>query len=226
MRLRASGLITLVLVLSALAASSASAAPAPPDDWHGSKTVMPSAYAWLNDYTPEVDYDLLVIRGLTAGQVRHRLGTVKRRLTDLTPSEAESWVDDHTDDRFYTAPAVAQVARRGPAVIVYVPYWGQSDKTIKKLSRGGLAVHFTTTVELDTYLTVARRGTIVRWFDAGFRPPRNGALPEEEGLDWGARHQNIWATAWAFMERVSRIHISEEWFDLDHPTYVFRGTGP
>lgn len=92
--------------------------------------------------------------------------------------------------------------------------------------REGRAAHFTTTVELDTYLTVARRGKVVRFFDAGFRPPRRGALPEESGLDWGARRQNTHATAWAFLERVTRIRVSREWFEGAHPAFVFRGKGP
>jgi hypothetical protein len=220
-RSRVAVLVALLLGVTLLSTPAATA-----DGWRGSRHAMPAAYDWLDDATPEVDYEILVIRGLTPAQVRHRLGVVKRRLKDMSPTAAERWVDERVDDRFYTAPAVAQVFRRGPAVVVYIPYWVQSQSTIKRLSRGGLAVHFTTTVELDTYLTVARDGEIVRWFDAGFRPPRKGALPEEKGLDWGARHQNIWATAWAFVERVSRIHLSEAWFNGEHATYLFRGTGP
>ena len=43
--------------------------------------------------------------------------------------------------------------------------------------------------------TQAKNYSFVGRYGDGFRPPRTGALPEERGLDWGARHQNIWATA-------------------------------
>ncbi|GAA4737190.1 hypothetical protein GCM10023350_21440 [Nocardioides endophyticus] len=61
------GLLTLALI-PVLAGPTASAQPA--DDWHGSRQAKPSAYAWLDDGTPDVDYELIVVRGLTVGQVR------------------------------------------------------------------------------------------------------------------------------------------------------------
>lgn len=212
------------LALSLSVPPAATAAPAP--DWEGSAQVRPYEYSWLTDMRPDYDYEIFVIRGLSAKQVRTTLGTVERRIRDLTPRRAERWVLAHADDKTYASPALAQVTRRGPAVVAYLPYWIQSRRTVARLSRGGVAAHFTTTIELDTYVTIAEDGRVVRSFDAGFEPPRHGALPEEEGLDWGMPDQNVWATAWAFLERVTLIHIAEDWFKSPHPTYRFEGYGP
>lgn len=216
-------LSTLVLSLAATLLAAAPGSAEPADDWRGSTTAQPEAYAWLDDLTPDVDYDVLTVRGLTPAQVRRTLGTVTRRLPAMTPARAERWTSSRLDLRDYSAPCMALVDRRGPAVVVYLPYWFAGD-AVERLSRHGTAAGFTTTVELDTYVTVAKRGRVVREFDAGFRPPSRGALPQERGLDWGARDQNIWATAWAFNERVTRVHLGEEWFQGPHPAYRFRGT--
>ena len=124
----------------------------------------------------------------------------------------------------YSMPRVAQVQRRGHAVMVYLPYGFLDDELLAGLSRRGVATAFFTDVELDTYVTVARDGTVVRQFDAGFQPPREGRLAAERGLDWGKKRQNVWATAWAFNERVTRTHLSREWFEGAHPTYVLKGS--
>ena len=109
----------------------------------------------------------------------------------------------------------------GPAVFVYSPYDFRPFDRIRKLSSKGVAADFTTTVELDTYVTVARRGKQIRQFESGFKPPKQGALPEEKGLDFGAKGQNIFATSWAFLERLTRIHVTRDWFEGD-PDYVLR----
>ena len=215
----------LVIALVVTLAGSASATEPGDDDWHGSADVRPYVYGWLGDYTPDYDYEIITIRGLSVKQVLKTLGTVRRQMRDMSPRRSEAWVLNHSD-RYYSSPAIALVDKRGPAVVVYLPYWIQENRTIARLSRKGLAAHFTTTIELDTYVTIAKDGRVVRQFDAGFEPPRHHALPEEEGLDWGMPDQNIWATAWAFAERVSLIHISKEWFNSKHPTYRFADTGP
>ena len=108
--------------------------------------------------------------------------------------------------------------------MVYVPYNFVTSRQVARLSRHGTVASFSTTVEYDTYVEVARRGHVIRRFDAGFQPPKDGALKAEEGLDWGARRQNIWATAWAFNERLTRTHISRTWFTSAHPTYLLKET--
>ena len=55
---------------------------------------------------------------------------------------------------------------------------------------------------------------------------RRRALAQERGLDWGARRHNIWATAWAFIERMTLTHLSRSWFEGGHPTDVVRHTYP
>jgi hypothetical protein len=179
---------------------------------------MPAAYDWLGQSTPTDTYDYLIVRGKTVKQVLRNLGDVQKKLGERTPSEAEEAFFDHFD----TWPSVAQVQKLGPAVFVYVPYDFRALERIHKLSTKGVAADFVTTVELDTYVTVAKRGKQIRQFDAGFDPPEKGALPEEKGLDFGAKKQNVFATAWAFIERLTRIHVSRDWFEGDHPTYVLK----
>ena len=127
---------------------------------------------------------------------------------------------DHTSMDDYLGPAVVQVERLGSAVVIFQRSGFAVSTAIKKLSGKSLVASFSTTVEYDTYATIARRSKVIRQFDVGFKPPKNGALPEEAGLDFGAKHQNIWATAWALNERVTRIHLSQGWFEGPHPTYV------
>lgn len=222
MRVRTRLLVVLLSLVSAagLLGSPAPASAAAPD-WRGDRHAQPSAYSWLNDYTPSDTYGLTVVRGLRPKAVLRALGPVRRDLGDRTPAQAFAYLDRHTTDDLEW-PTVVQVQRLGRAVVVYLPYNFLTEQHVRRLSRRGVAVDFSTTVELDTYLTVARRGRVIRTFDAGFRPPRKGALPQERGLDWGARDQNVWSTAWAFSERVSRTRISQEWFEGDHPTYVLR----
>lgn len=214
--------LTVALVATLTGAAPSSSLAAAGDGWRGSATVQPDAYAWLDAVTPDVDYDIVTVRGLTPRQVRRTLGRVEGRLSDMTPARAERWVARRLG-RDYSAPCLALVDRRGPAVVVYLPMWTALGK-LGALSRRGRVAHFLTTVEYDTYVSVAKRGKLVRRFDAGFRPPRRNALPEEAGLDWGAPDQNIWATAWAFDERVTGIHLSEDWFKGEHPAYRFRGS--
>ncbi|MBB6628218.1 hypothetical protein H5V45_12890 [Nocardioides sp. KIGAM211] len=195
------------------------AASARTDDWHGSRHAMPGKYAWLDDITPSDTYTIVVVRGMGRAAVVRHLGGVKRKLAAMTPTEAETYLFDHvTAD--YSWPRVVQVQRRGHAVVVYAPYGVLDDAALARLSRHGRAAEFFTDVELDTSVTVAKKGEVVRQFDAGFKPPKEGALRAERGLDWGAPDQNVWATAWAFDERISRTHISRTWFDQAHPTFI------
>lgn len=189
----------------------------PADDWRGSRHAQPRRYTWLNDYTPSDTYNVVLVRGLSVKQVMGRLGRVRRDLGERTPGAAEMWFFEHSERSW---PFVIQVHRRGRAVMLYLPYNFVWDKTLAALSRRGVAASFSTTVELDTYITVAKRGKVVRTFDAMFRPPRRGSLPEERGLDWGSRDGNVFATAWAFLERVTLTHVSRDWFASPHPTLV------
>jgi len=202
------------------AAGSASALSA-----EGDPEAMPSAYGWLDDHTPTDTYSITVVRGRGPKAVLRILGGVKKELPPQDPGEAEGYLFDHLDMSTYTGPRVAQVQRHGKAVVVYQPYDFPTDAALARLSRKGVVACFFTTVELDTYATVARGGEVIRQFDVGSRPPAEGALPQEEGLDFGKPHQNLWATGWAFNERLTLTHISLKWFGRDHPTYVLRKPG-
>ncbi len=189
-------------------------------DWQGSREAMPERYSWLNNYTPWDTYTIVVVRGIRPAAVLKALGGVKRRTADKTPHQALGYVFEHLGSD--AVPRIVQVQRRGHAVVIYAPLGILSDRALARLSRRGVAAEFITTVELDTYVTVAKHGKIRRSFDAGFKPPRKGALPSEADLDWGTRRQNIWATAWAFNERVTLTHISREWFEGSHPTFIMK----
>jgi hypothetical protein len=190
-------------------------------DWWGSAHAMPSRYRWLDDVTPADTYTIVVVRGLSRRAVLRAMGGVKRTLPDQTPDQALDYVFDHMGPSpDYRIPRVAQVQRRGHAVVVYAPYGILEDSALAGLSRGRVAAEFFTDVDADTYVTVAQRGRVVRQFDAMFKPPKQGALPAEQGLDWGARHENTWATAWAFDERLTLTHLSRSWFEGAHPTVV------
>ena len=193
----------------ALAHAAGPTDPPEPGDPTGDPEAMPDLYDWLGPINPSDTYHLAMVRGMRPRAVLRMIGPVRRRLDGMTPRDAEGWKFEHMD-RHYNSPLVVQVAPRGRATFVFVPYDFLSDESFERISRrGGKVVAFTTTVEYDTYLSVFRRGKLIRSFDAGFRPPREGALPQEAGLDWGDRHQNIWATAWAFIERVTLTHIEQ-----------------
>jgi hypothetical protein len=219
-RMRWPALLVLALVLVAAPAQAGSAAT---PDWKGSRHAEPSAYAWLNDYTPLDTYTIVVVRGMRQARVVKILGGAKRALPDETPTQADDYLVSHMNPDTYEAPHVVQVARRGHAVVVYAPEGTISDKAVDRLSRRGVATSFFTDIELDTYITVSKHGRRLRQFDAGFRPPKEGALPEERGLPWGRLRANLFATAWAFNERLTRTHLSEEWFNSPHRTFVAGG---
>jgi hypothetical protein len=217
-------LIALVCLVPTVALLPGAPAQAGTKDWIGDPHVMPSAYSWLSADEPSDTYEITIVRGRkTAAHVLQDLGAVRKELGEMTPDQAETYELDHVSPHDYVGPDVVQVERLGPAVVIYQPYGFTASSRIEGLSSTSLVASFLTTVELDTYVTVARRGKVIRQFDAGFKPPAHGALPEEAGLDFGAKRQNIWATAWAFDERVTRIHLSKEWFEGTHPTYVLKG---
>lgn len=213
-------LLVLPLLLAAMPVGGASAAT---PDWRGSRSAQPSAYSWLNDYTPQDTYTIVVVRGMRLSRVVALLGGVKRSLPRQTPGQADQYYMEHLNPDTYSGPHIVQVARRGHAVVVYSPDNGITEDAVNQMSRHGIATSFFTDVELDTYVTVSKHGRQIRNFDAGFRPPRAGALPEERGLPWGKSDQNIWATAWAYSERLTRTHLSEGWFNSRHRTFIAAG---
>jgi hypothetical protein len=214
-------LVAFLAVLTTTALLPNTPAHADTKDWMGDRHAMPSAYSWLSGEDPTDTYEITIVRGKkSVARVIHDLGAVRKQLGEMTPEQAETYQFDHTSMDDYIGPDVVQVERLGPAVVIFQPYGFTASSRIEGLSSRSLVASFETTVELDTYVTIARRGKVIRQFDVGFKPPAHGALPEEAGLDFGAKHQNIWATAWALNERVTRIHLSQEWFESTHPTYV------
>jgi hypothetical protein len=220
--MRKPALLVVVLALALLLPAAPGQAAEKPD-WKGSRHAKPRDYRWLNDYTPEDTYTVVVVRGMREARVIKLLGGVKQSLSDMTPVQADTYLVDHTDSETYSSPNLVQVARRGHAVVVYAPMNMIRGKAIDRMSRHGVATSFFTDVELDTYLTVSKHGRRVREFDPLFRPPTSGALPQERGLPWGKPKANVFATAWAFNERLTLTHLSEEWFNSPHTTFVAGG---
>ena len=188
------------------------------DDGRGDADVTRAAYDWLDADTPNDGYAITLVRGRSVRSVV-RLLSPRRDLGPMTPGDAYGWALD----RYDAWPHVVQVERRGPGVVIIDVSGFPSDRQLARLSRRGVVSSFGTTVELDTYVTVARRGRVVRQFDTGFRPPRAGALPEERGLGFGRKGVDPFSPAWALNERLTLIHVSEDWFFAEHPTYVLPG---
>jgi len=188
------------------------------DDGRGDADVTRAAYDWLDADTPNDGYAITLVRGRSVRSVV-RLLSPRRDLGPMTPGDAYGWALD----RYDAWPHVVQVERRGPGVVIIDVSGFPSDRQLARLSRRGVVSSFGTTVELDTYVTVARRGRVIRQFDTGFRPPRAGALPEERGLGFGRKGVDPFSPAWALNERLTLIHVSEDWFSAEHPTYVLPG---
>ena len=213
----------LLLTSSWLLVPTATAGP-PTDDGRGDPDVTAAAYDWLDADTPNDTYAITLVRGRSVRSVLRMLEP-RRELGSMTPSDAYGFYLDRLDMQTYTGPHVTQVHARGPGVVIVDLSGFPDDRRLARLSRRGTVSSFFTTVELDTYVTVARQGRIIRRFDTGFRPPRNGALPEERGLGFGQKGVDPFAPAWALNERLTLIHVSEDWFFGEHPTYVLPGRG-
>ena len=217
--------LVLALSLLGLAAPTTGAQAPAARAAQGSRHAMPSAYSWLDRETPAKAYSITLIRGLTPAQALRKTGVVKRRLGRLNPAEAAHYWYQHSDVAAGRFPTVVQVRRLGNAVMIYEPYGFRPYFRLGRLSTGGTAAVFKVSFQGGTRVKVARGGKVIRSFSARNRPPRRGALPEERGLDFGARGQNAYATGWAFNERLTLAHISLAWFAGSHPTYVLKGGG-
>ena len=89
-----------------------------------------------------------------------------------------------------------------------------------------MAAAFTTTVELDTSIAVARNGQQIREFDPFFydEEERQGALPQEHDVDFS--DDEGFPAAWTFLDQVTRHHVARGWFlNSTHPTYVLTDRG-
>ena len=213
-------LLSLSLVVGLFASSAATAGPG----WEGRPHVKAGAYPWVSLFHPSDTYSIAVVRGKNQHTTLRALGVVKRRLGPMSPDEAEA-LAFVIDDTGFTSRSIVQVQRLGGSVVVYQPHGFRPSSRLRQLSSDGLVAMFRTTGERASWIRVARHGELLRAFRANKKPPKAGALPQEKGLRFGARHTNGFAAAWAFTERVSLIHISEKWFQGDHPTFLLKGGG-
>lgn len=223
MNLRATVALSVMLCLLAGLGSAPAVASQRTDDGFGDRRVGAAAYDWLGYRQPSDMYSITLVTGRTERAVL-RVLEARKELGPMTYDEAGNWFWDRLDPQTYTGPHVVQVEARGPGVVVIDVAGFPTDQSLERLSRRGTASSFSTNGELDTYLTVARRGRVVRQFDTMFRPPRAGALPAERGLGFGRKGVDPFSPSWALNERLTRIHVSEEWFGAPHPTYVLPGT--
>lgn len=213
-------MVAALLAVPVLVAAPAATA-SHPEPWRGSATAKPSEYSWIYQYPPGDTYDITIIRGLTRHQVLHRLGVVKRDLGRLTASQAMDYGGISAD---YSRPTVVQVSRLGHAVVVWQPGGYRAFFHEVRLSRGkARTADFTTDVDDDTFVKIARHGRVVCRFDSYDRPPCRATVPRVKGLHFGSRHNDPDKTSWALLERVSLIHITRSWFRGTHPTFVLRG---
>lgn len=219
-------LLALSLVVALFAFSSPTTAQTPQAEpgWKGRPHAKAGAYSWVWLFQPSDTYTIAVVRGKNQRTALRALGVVKQKLGPMSADEAEAQalVIDETG---FTARSIVQVQRRGGSVFVYQPYGYRPSSRLRQLSSEGLVALFRTTGDRDSFVKVARNSELLRSFRVHKKPPKHGALPQEKGLRFGARDTNGFATAWAFTERVSLIHISEKWFQGDHPTFLLKGGG-
>ena len=111
-----------------------------------------------------------------------------------------------TDPDTYAAPPIVQIGRLDGGVVIYSRHGFRPVERLHALSRKGVAAAFTTTVELDTSIAVARNGQQIREFDPFFydEEVRQGALPQEHDVDFS--DDMGFPAAWTFLDRVTRLH--------------------
>lgn len=143
----------------------------------------------------------------------------------MTWAEVNALQDDLMNPRTYESAPVVQIDELGDGLMIYSPYGFRPFARIVALSPRGVAAAFTTTVELDTSIRVAKNGKLIRDFDPFFydRHERKGALPEEKGLGFGSR-QTPFAPSWRLIDRLTSLHVEKDWlYNTSHPTYVLTG---
>lgn len=160
-------------------------------------------YAWVDQDQYSSGYQVVVVTRTTAEAVRRTLGLG-------APADVEG-VDE-----------AVIVAEHSDGVVLFTLFGYLPQEQVQVLSRGGLAASYSNTVEGDDHILVARDGKVVRSFNPflGEDYVKSDPLPEEKGLDL---EDDTWAASWTLLERLTKIHITEEWlFGEDHPAYLMK----
>lgn len=161
-------------------------------------------YRWVaTDERFSAGYQVVVVPGITADEA----------IRVLKPLRGAPDPDDF--DRVV-------VADHGDGVVLFG--WGLvPDEQVAALSRiKGLAATVGNTGGADDRILVARRGKVVRHFDplvdenyAGTPP-----LPQEKGLDLV---NDTGPAAWTLLERLTKVHVTQDWLlDDRHPGFRLR----
>lgn len=105
--------------------------------------------------------------------------------------------------------------------VVLLTYWFIPDNYLRSLSRGGIAASYSISINADTHILVVRNGKVVRSFDPliDHNYLKSKPLPEEKGLDL---KYDTGPASWTLLERLTKVHIPEEWVYDDHPAYLLR----
>lgn len=185
-----------------------------------------TAYNWVDGTTTADTYSVVFVRRISPREALSVLGDVRRDAGSLTSEQALNLESDLTDPDTYAAPPIVQIGRLDGGVVIYSPYGFRPVERLRALSRKGVAATFTTTVELDTSIAVARNGQQTREFDPFFHDEeeRQGALPQEHDVDFS--DDEGFPAAWTFLDQVTRHHVARGWFlNSTHPTYVLTDRG-
>lgn len=139
---------------------------------------------------------------------------------DMTAAEALRVLDPIREVRSSDALRRVVIDELDGGVVLFT-YWFVPDNYIRGLSRGGVAASYSISVNADTHVLVARDGKVVRSFDPliDHNYLKSKPLPEEKGLDL---KYDTGPAAWTLLERLTKIHIPEEWVYDDHPAYLLR----
>lgn len=160
-------------------------------------------YAWTAEETLPDGYHVVFVPGITAEQA----------LDALAPVRGKARPDDFWG---------VTVAQREDGVVLFTS-GGISEERVRALSRGGHVVaSYSNTVNGDDHVLVVRDGKVVRSFDPflAYDYVKTKPLPEEKGLDL---ENDTWAASWTLLERLTNIHVTEEWLlDGAHPAYLLK----
>lgn len=214
----------LALVVAAVTVSALLGASSPSSHAEPTVAAQPAShrdaraadYPWVGRYSPADSYSLTVVRGIGPAAVKRALAPLGERVGDATPTQAMMQV---FDDDFEMVADFVQISRRGSAVVVWEPYGYRASDALERLSRRGVAFNFGT-FPGENYVSIYREGKWVRSFEPPFSLWPAEALPIEKGLRFKGTRGSVHRNVWALMERAARVHISQRWFEGEHPTWV------
>ena len=149
-----------------------------------SPTDESAPYEWADGVTPSDSYAVAFVRGISTQEALSALGQVRRPIGPLSSEQVVALASDLSDPETYETPPIVQIGELDGGVIIFSPSGFRPVERLGALSSKSVAAAFSTTVELDTSIEVARKGRLIREFDpfSYDAAERRGALPQERGL--------------------------------------------